>query len=101
MLRTITLTAGLAAATALSGCMDTVDYTADTTRPSPAEAACLSRVKSETGNYDAVVLSNSGFSEAGTKIIVGIGPQRAPWECFYYTDGSTSRPMSLTNEGAA
>ena len=52
----------------------------------------------ETGNPDVVLLSSS-FSEAGTEVIVGVGPQEARWQCIAYSDGSTSRPMSLTNEG--
>lgn len=62
------------------------------------DTACLNAVKAETGNYDAAVLSSS-FSQAGTEVIVGVGPQRARWQCIAYSDGSTSRPMSLTNEG--
>ncbi|EEX17021.1 conserved hypothetical protein [Citreicella sp. SE45] len=41
----------------------------------------------------------SSFSEAGTEVIVGVGPQGAPWQCIAYRDGSTTRPMSMTNEG--
>jgi hypothetical protein len=67
--------------------------------PGPAEQACLRAVAKENNNAD-VVLLRSEFSQAGTTVIVGVGPQRAPWECIAYSDGSTSRPMSLTNEGA-
>jgi hypothetical protein len=45
------------------------------------------------------VLSSS-FSQAGTEVIVGIGPQRARWRCIAYSDGTTTGIMSLTNEGA-
>ena len=64
-----------------------------------ARQACLRDVKAETGNYDAAVIRSS-FSEAGTEVIVGIGPQRAPWRCIAYRDGTTTGIMSLTNEGA-
>ncbi len=64
-----------------------------------AQQACLAAVASETGNAVASVAS-SEFSEAGTKVIVAVGEQKAQWECVAYKDGSTSRPMSLTNEGA-
>ncbi|WP_428671984.1 hypothetical protein [Roseibium sp.] len=64
-----------------------------------AQQACLAAVKAETGNAVASV-SSSEFSEAGTKVIVGVGDQNAPWECVAYQDGSTSQPMSLSNEGA-
>lgn len=63
-------------------------------------AACVRDVKAETGNPQAVVLSSS-FSEAGTEVIVGIGPQKAPWRCIGYKDGTTAAIMSMTDEGAA
>jgi len=64
-----------------------------------ARNACLQAVKSETNNPKVAVRS-SEFSEAGTKVIVVVGDQQAAWECIAYKDGTTSRPMSLTNEGA-
>lgn len=67
--------------------------------PSRAAQACLQAVSNETNNGNVAVLQDSGFSEAGTRIVVGVGDQRAPWECFYYTDGSTGGIMSLTDEG--
>ena len=63
---------------------------------SAAEQACLRAVTTETNNPDVVLLSSS-FSQAGTEVTVGVGPQRAPWKCIAYSDGSTSRPMSLRN----
>ena len=63
---------------------------------SAAEQACLRAVTVETNNPD-VVLLNSSFSQAGTEITVGVGPQRAPWQCIAYSDGSTTRPMSMRN----
>lgn len=67
--------------------------------PSAAEQACLQAVTEETNNPDVVLLSSS-FSEAGTEVIVGVGPGQAPWQCIAYRDGSTTRPMSLTDEGS-
>ncbi len=67
--------------------------------PSAADQACLQAVTAETGNPDVVLLSSS-YSEAGTEVIVGVGPQQARWQCIAYSDGSTTRPMSLTDEGA-
>lgn len=81
----------------LTACVD--DTGSASSGMSSAEGqACLNAVKAETGNPDAVVLSSS-FSQAGTEVIVGIGPQRARWQCIAYSDGTTSRPMSLTDEG--
>ncbi len=65
---------------------------------SAQDQACLRAVKAETNNTDAVVLTSS-FSQAGTEVIVGVGPQRARWQCIAYSNGATSRPMSLTDEG--
>ena len=67
--------------------------------PDAAEEACLRAVTEETNNTDVVLLS-SEFSEAGTEVIVGVGAGQAPWQCIAYRDGSTTRPMSLTDEGS-
>ncbi len=67
--------------------------------PDAAEQACLRAVTEETNNPDVVLLS-SEFSEAGTEVIVGVGAGQAPWQCIAYRDGSTTRPMSLTDEGS-
>lgn len=66
--------------------------------PTPAQQACLRDVTAETSNPDVVVLS-SAFSEAGTQVTVGVGPDRAPWNCIAYSDGTTAGIESLTNEG--
>lgn len=89
----------LAGAAALSGCVEDSGASSASAMPSAAEQACLQRTSIETNNGDVVVLRTS-FSEAGTEVIVGVGPQRAQWQCIAYRDGSTTRPMSLTNEGS-
>ncbi len=66
--------------------------------PTAAEQACLRDVTATTNNPD-VVLLGSEFSEAGTFVRVGVGPDRAPWQCVAYSDGTTDAIMSLTNEG--
>ena len=66
--------------------------------PNAAEQACLAAVSNQTNNSDVVALS-SEFSQAGTIVKVGVGPQRAPWNCIAYSDGSTAEVRSLTNEG--
>lgn len=81
----------------LAGCVDDMGTTTAAT-PDEAEQACLRAVTNETNNPDVVLLS-SEFSQAGTNVTVGVGSQRAPWQCIAYSDGSTSRPMSMTNEG--
>ena len=63
-----------------------------------AEQVCLQAVKAETGNPVARI-SSSNPTRAGTEVIVAVGRQQAAWQCIAYPDGSTSRPMSMTNEG--
>jgi hypothetical protein len=46
-----------------------------------------------------VTVLGSEFSQAGTQVRIGVGPQRAPWNCIAYSDGSTAGIESLTNEG--
>ena len=67
--------------------------------PTAAEQACLRDVTKTTQNPDVTLLESS-FSEAGTEVIVGVGPQRARWRCIAYKDGSTAGIESLTNEGS-
>ncbi|WP_170364124.1 hypothetical protein [Ruegeria arenilitoris] len=88
----------IGAATALSACMDDNGGAATSAAPTAAEQACLRDVTATTNNPD-VVLLGSEFSEAGTLVRVGVGPDRAPWQCIAYTDGSTAGIESLTNEG--
>ena len=98
-----TLTA-TAAIFALAGCTETTGGTRPTSAsaqgtPSLAEQGCLRDVTRQTNNMDVVMLSSS-YSEAGTEVIVGVGPQRARWRCIGYRDGTTAGIMSLTDEGA-
>jgi len=88
----------------LTGCTETTgdirsSAPASSRMPTPAEQACLRDVTRETNNPDVVLLSSS-YSEAGTEVIVGVGPQRARWRCIAYRDGSTAGITSLTDEGA-
>jgi hypothetical protein len=84
------------AAVLLSGC---VEDTGSAGMPSSAEQTCLQRVTMETNNPDVVLLGSRAVS-GGTEVTVGVGDQRAPWQCIAYSGGGTSRPMSMTNEGA-
>ena len=88
----------------LAGCTETTGGTQADSAPAPgtptlAEQGCLRDVTRETNNPDVVMLSSS-YSEAGTEVIVGVGPQRARWRCIGYRDGTTVGIMSLTDEGA-
>ena len=96
-MRSITVMAALGAAMVLAGCVEEAANEVSTT-PTPAQQACLQRVSIETNNGDVSVIRSS-FSEAGTEVIVGVGPDRAPWQCIAYSDGTTTQPMSMTDEG--
>ena len=82
--------------TLLSACVE--DTGSATLSPAPADQACLNAVAQSTGNSQVRLLS-SEFSEAGTLVKVGVGPDEAPWECIAYRDGTTAGITSLTNEG--
>jgi hypothetical protein len=96
MTRTMTLVLGAAALAALSAC---VEETTVSTTPTLAEQGCLRDVSAATNNPD-VALLESTFSEAGTQVVVGVGPERARWRCIGYSDGTTADIMSLTDEGS-
>ncbi|MGB3313425.1 MAG: hypothetical protein WBB85_03355 [Albidovulum sp.] len=108
MLRTtVKLFGATVAALALSGCLEdspsAVNYPAPGAPGNEPEAqartACVRDVKATTGNPDVSVIS-SEFSQAGTRVILRVGPT-GTWQCDAYLDGTTANIMSLTNEGAA
>ena len=80
----------------------TADGRYETVAMLPAEdgksAACTSAVRAETGNPD-VSVRRSSFSEAGTEVLLQVGPTGS-WRCIGYSDGSTAGIESLTDEGA-
>lgn len=66
---------------------------------SKTESACLKAVGDQTGESDLAVLS-SEFSEANSLVMVGVGPQRAPWRCLVSNDGVVAEITSMADEGA-
>ena len=60
------------------------------------ESACLTAVAKQT-NASGVVLS-SDFSQAATIVMVGVGPDRAPWRCLV-SGGRVSEVMFSGSEG--
>lgn len=90
--------AALTALILLGACVEETASGGSASTPSLAEQGCLRDVTQTTNNPDVVLLSSS-FSEAGTEVIVGVGPDRAPWRCIGYSDGTTADIMSMTNEG--
>ncbi|WP_193142825.1 MULTISPECIES: hypothetical protein [unclassified Meridianimarinicoccus] len=93
-----TTTVCLVSLLALSACVEHSTGTSPSATPSIEEQACLRDVTRTTNNGDVVLLS-SDYSQAGTQVIVGVGPQRARWSCIGYSDGTTADITSLTNEG--
>lgn len=86
-------------AVALSGCVEMTTTTTDTTlRTGSAadEAACLDAVSNQTRN--SVRILSSDFSQANTVVMVGVGPQQAPWKCWV-SNGRVSEVMFAGNEG--
>ncbi len=84
---------------ALLAACDEMSTSSASAEPTPAQQACLRDVAKTTNNSQVVVLS-SAFSEAGTQVTVGVGEDRAPWNCIAYTDGSTAGIEFLGDEGA-
>lgn len=60
------------------------------------EQACLDAVAAQANNSVTVV--SSEFSEANTLVMVGVGPERAPWRCLV-SNGVVAEAMFAGNEG--
>ncbi len=95
---TLRVAAGLLIMGLLGACEEAavVDVASET--PSAAVQGCLRDVSNTTNNGEVVVLESS-YSEAGTEVIVGVGPDQARWNCIGYSDGTTAGIQSLTDEG--
>lgn len=76
---------GLAAVSLSAGVEETVVAPA----PSAADHACLA-VGSRAGNSGDATLLESNSSEAGTQVIVGLGPDKARWQPIAHSDGTTA-----------
>ncbi len=98
MTKKTVLIAGTTMFALLAACDETSTSSASA-EPTPAQQACLRDVAKTTNNSQVVVLS-SAFSEAGTQVTVGVGEDRAPWNCIAYTDGATAGIEFLGDEGA-
>ncbi len=95
--RTLRATAGLAIAVLTAACSADTSATM-AIAPTAANQACLRDVAATTNNPEVTILESS-FSQAGTEVIVGVGPDQARWSCIGYDDGTTAAIMSLTDEG--
>lgn len=97
MNRVLKLVPGLLLGTLLTACVEDTGSTSST--PSRANQDCLTAVAQATGNSQVSVLSSEA-REANIRVIVGVGPDAAPWQCITYGDGTTEGIMSLTDEGS-
>jgi hypothetical protein len=84
----------------LAGCVET-DTTTTSTAPlrtagAADEAACLAAVAAQTNNTGVVLESIT--SEANNMVTIGVGPERAQWQCLV-KGGVVAQTMSMTNEG--
>lgn len=90
------LVPGLLLGTLLTACVEDTGSTSSSS--SRANQDCLTAVAQATGNSQVRVLSSEA-REANIRVIVGVGPDAAPWQCITYGDGTTEGIMSLTDEG--
>ena len=60
--------------------------------------ACLAAVKAQTSGGDLDVLSTE-FSEANSVVMIGVGPERAPWKCLVSNDGQVAEMSFAGDEG--
>ena len=61
--------------------------------------ACRKAVKKKTNNKDVTALDATS-SEANNKVILGVGPDKAKWQCLVKNGKVSGEVMSLTDEGA-
>ncbi|PZF76610.1 hypothetical protein DK847_12480 [Aestuariivirga litoralis] len=69
-----------------------------TLAPSKDQEACLAAVSNKTNNGEVVVLDTNS-SEANNTVIIGVGKDKARWQCLV-KNGRVAEVMSLTDEGA-
>ena len=61
--------------------------------------ACKKAVKRTTNTSQVTVLSATS-SEANNQVIIGVGPDKAKWQCLVKNGKVAGQVMSLTDEGA-
>jgi hypothetical protein len=66
--------------------------------PKADQEACLKAVSRKTNN-DTVTVLTATSSEANNNVTVGVGPDKAKWQCLV-KNGTVADVMSLTDEGA-
>lgn len=71
----------------------------DDSVPQVARDACLREVRRTTNNPDLAILEMI-YSEANSQLRIGVGADRAPWQCTVSNRGEVASVMSLSDEGA-
>lgn len=61
--------------------------------------ACLAAVQNETSNSELTVLGKD-YSEANSAVMIGVGPDRAPWRCLVSNDGVVAEVTFTGDDGA-
>jgi hypothetical protein len=93
---------GLMSGVLLSACTETSNTSMS---PSPSamrtgsstdEQACLDAVAAQANTTVSII--SSEFSEANTLVMVGVGPQNAPWRCLV-SKGVVAEAMFAGSEG--
>jgi hypothetical protein len=82
----------------LAGCIDDTSLPGGSDVPLSDVETCEAAVMQETGNAQVRTLRTE-FSEANNAVIVGVGPNAAPWQCLI-SGGVVAGVMSLTDEGS-
>jgi hypothetical protein len=70
----------------------------DESVPQAAREACLREVRRTTNNSDVAIIEMI-YSEANSQVKIGVGPDRAPWQCLVSNSGVVAQVMSLADEG--
>jgi hypothetical protein len=93
-----TLLRACLSAALLAGCVDDGSMAGGSDVPLSDVEVCEAAVTRETGNRQVRSLRTE-VSEADTAVVVGVGPNAAPWQCLV-NDGIMAGVLSLTNEGS-
>jgi hypothetical protein len=85
---------------ALTGCTETSSTKSEPSMRSGSaedEQACLRAIDAQTDG--AVQILSSEYSEANTLVMIGVGPEKAPWKCLV-NGGVVAETMFAGSEGA-
>lgn len=64
------------------------------------ESACMAAVNEQVGGSQDLTVLSSEFSEANSLVMVGVGPNRAPWRCLASNDGTVQEVYFTGSDSA-